>query len=282
MSLHFDGAGTVALAAPWSPTDPFNFEVEVEFEFPGEQAYNVFGSLIGKNDNKGSIRIGNGNHWIHYEGPSSSVQFKVLSVTPVYQVTKKIRARVVSSTAIEIYHDDEVTPSETLSLDAGKEFVDFTVTHLGSRGGNSEFLPTGAILHSVKLTDLAAPANSSIYLLDEGTGTAINDTGALGNNGTLIGFTDLAAAWGSQSPTVSLAADLRPGVSFTLNYSNYAAVPVSPVTITDSNNNSITVPVTINDNGDGTGSATGTMPSLPSSGTAQGLLFGSITVDLGT
>jgi hypothetical protein len=86
----------------------------------------------------------------------------------------------------------------------------------------------------------------------------------------------------SASPSVALANDLQPGASFTLNYSNYAAVPVSPVTIRDSNNNSITVPVTINDNGDGTGTATGTMPSLPSSGTSQGLLFGNVTVELGT
>ncbi|MCS5560441.1 MAG: hypothetical protein NZ764_01990 [Marinobacter nauticus] len=83
-------------------------------------------------------------------------------------------------------------------------------------------------------------------------------------------------------PVLTLANDLQPGASFTLNYSNYDAVPVSPVTITDSNNNSITVPVTINDNGDGTGTATGTMPSLPSSGTSQGLLFGNVTVELGT
>lgn len=83
-------------------------------------------------------------------------------------------------------------------------------------------------------------------------------------------------------PVATLANDLQPGASFTLNYSNYDAVPVSPVTITDSNNNSITVPVTINDNGDGTGTATGTMPSLPSSGTSQGLLFGNVTVELGT
>jgi len=86
----------------------------------------------------------------------------------------------------------------------------------------------------------------------------------------------------STGPSITVTGDLQPGANFTLNYSNYAAVPVSPVTITDSNNNSITVPVTINDNGDGTGTATGTMPSLPSSGTAQGLLFGNVTVELGT
>lgn len=93
---------------------------------------------------------------------------------------------------------------------------------------------------------------------------------------------DFIQVIGTPSPAVALANDLQPGASFTLNYSNYDAVPVSPVTIRDSNNNSITVPVTINDNGDGTGTATGTMPSLPSSGTSQGLLFGNVTVELGT
>ncbi|MCD1631364.1 hypothetical protein [Marinobacter shengliensis] len=87
------------------------------------------------------------------------------------------------------------------------------------------------------------------------------------------------------SPTVEITGDLQPGASFTLNYSNYDAIPVSPVTITDSNNNSITVAVTINDTEDGgkhSGTATGTYPALPSSGTATGLLFGNVTVELNT
>lgn len=87
------------------------------------------------------------------------------------------------------------------------------------------------------------------------------------------------------SPSVEITSDLQPGASFTLNYSNYDAIPVSPVTITDSNNNSITVAVTINDTVDGgkhSGTATGTYPALPSSGTAQGLLFGNVTVGLNT
>lgn len=84
-------------------------------------------------------------------------------------------------------------------------------------------------------------------------------------------------------PSVSLTSgNLQPGGNFTLAYSNFAGTPTSPVTITDSNNNSITVAVTVNDNGDGTGTATGTMPSLPTSGSAAGLLFGDVTVELTT
>ena len=87
-------------------------------------------------------------------------------------------------------------------------------------------------------------------------------------------------------PTVTVSDDLQPGASFTLNYSNYDSAPVSPATITDSNGNSLTVAVTISDTVDGNGrhggAATGTMPALPSSGTATGLLFGTVTIELGT
>lgn len=84
-------------------------------------------------------------------------------------------------------------------------------------------------------------------------------------------------------PTVFITSgNLTPGGNFSLSYSNYPSAPVSPVTITDSNDNSITVPVTVTDNGDGTGTATGTMPALPSSGSVAGLLFGNVTLELGT
>lgn len=112
--------------------------------------------------------------------------------------------------------------------------------------------------------------------IDEPT-QIVTDSGDAKRNGA-----PLIWAEGVAAPSTTVAGNLQPGASFTLNYSNYDAVPVSPVTITDSNNNSIAVPVTINDNGDGTGTATGTMPSLPGSGTAQGLLFGNVTVELGT
>lgn len=81
-------------------------------------------------------------------------------------------------------------------------------------------------------------------------------------------------------PELTVTGDLQPGASFTVNYANFEGVPASPVTITDSNSNSITVPVTISDNGDGTGTATGTMPDLPSSGSVQGLKFGTVTMEL--
>ena len=107
------------------------------------------------------------------------------------------------------------------------------------------------------------------------------ETGAIAPKITIYGFSGALPP----GPSIALSTDLQPGASFTLNYSNYDAIPVSPVTITDSNNNSITVPVTINDSVNGTtgkheGTATGTMPALPSSGSIAGLKFGTVNVSL--
>lgn len=83
-------------------------------------------------------------------------------------------------------------------------------------------------------------------------------------------------------PALQITGDLTPGSSFTINYTGFTGVPVSPATFTDSAGNSITVAVTISDNGDGTGTASGTMPALPSSGSVSGLKFGTVTASLST
>tara|TARA_R100001591_G_scaffold3838_1_gene9038 strand:- start:2280 stop:3065 length:786 start_codon:yes stop_codon:yes gene_type:complete len=80
--------------------------------------------------------------------------------------------------------------------------------------------------------------------------------------------------------TLSIDVPLDPGQAFVLTYGNFQGVPTSPCTITDGLGNSITVAVTIADNGDGTGTASGTMPSLPGSGSAASILFGDVTVEL--
>lgn len=94
----------------------------------------------------------------------------------------------------------------------------------------------------------------------------------------------------SDSITIS-PSTLTPGGAFTITYSGFAAIPVSPATLTDQNGNSITVAVTIDNTDTGgvhSGTATGTMPSLPSSGSQAGLMFSAdgttqnITVELTT
>ena len=95
----------------------------------------------------------------------------------------------------------------------------------------------------------------------------------------------IATAWLSESigPAFTIDGDLQPGSAFTLTYSSYTAIPVSPVTMTDTNGNSITVAVTVSDtdtSGVHSGTAVGTMPALPTSGTASSLLFGDLTIGL--
>lgn len=95
------------------------------------------------------------------------------------------------------------------------------------------------------------------------------------------------SADGSNTPSPSISGTaLQPGEEFTLTYGAFAAIPISPVTLTDSNGNTLTVPVTINDAvaGDDTheGTAVGTMPALPSSGSQAGLLLGDVTARLTT
>jgi len=74
-------------------------------------------------------------------------------------------------------------------------------------------------------------------------------------------------------------AELVPGGTISGSYSNYDTVPTT-LTVSDGANTVTIASPTINDNGDGTGTFSGTMPSLPSSGTANLVLFGDVTVEL--
>ncbi|QDP66617.1 MAG: hypothetical protein Tp1111DCM1126091_123 [Prokaryotic dsDNA virus sp.] len=81
-------------------------------------------------------------------------------------------------------------------------------------------------------------------------------------------------------PTLTVTqTELTPGGTISGSYSNYATVPTT-LTVSDGTN-TITIPTpTISDNGDGTGTFSGTMPGLPTSGTANLVLFGDVTVEL--
>lgn len=102
---------------------------------------------------------------------------------------------------------------------------------------------------------------------------------ALRQSAVLVSFSEIAAG-----PQISLTSgNLQPGGAFTFEYSDFESIPTSPITLTDSNNNSITVAVTIDDTdtvGVHSGTASGTMPALPSSGSASSLLFGDVTAEL--
>lgn len=72
---------------------------------------------------------------------------------------------------------------------------------------------------------------------------------------------------------------LTPGGTISGSYSNYETVPTT-LTVSDGTNTTTIASPTISDNGNGTGTFSGTMPSLPTSGTANLILFGNVTVEL--
>lgn len=72
---------------------------------------------------------------------------------------------------------------------------------------------------------------------------------------------------------------LVPGGAISGSYTDFATVPTT-LTVSDGTNTITIASPTISDNGDGTGTFSGTMPSLPTSGTANLILFGNVTVEL--
>ncbi len=73
--------------------------------------------------------------------------------------------------------------------------------------------------------------------------------------------------------------ELTPGGTISGSYEGYETVPTT-LTVSDGANTVTISSPTITDNGDGAGTFSGTMPSLPSSGTASLILFGDVTVEL--
>ena len=140
-------------------------------------------------------------------------------------------------------------------------------------GGTSQNIEEGTNDSVVEFTGTTDANGEALLEYREGAGSS--STGYA----NAIMITPGAA---TPTPALSITGDLTAGSAFTINYSNFTGVPVSPATFTDSAGNSITVAVTISDNGDGTGTASGTMPALPSSGSVSGLKFGTITASLST
>lgn len=103
------------------------------------------------------------------------------------------------------------------------------------------------------------------------------------NDATGVNFPTDGSAWIVTSTTPALTVtqtELTPGGTISGSYSNYATVPTT-LTVSDGTNTITIASPTINDNGDGTGTFSGTMPSLPSSGTASLIQFtNSATVEL--
>ena len=73
--------------------------------------------------------------------------------------------------------------------------------------------------------------------------------------------------------------ELTPGGTISGTYANFQTVPTT-LTVSDGTNTITIASPTITDNGDGTGTFSGTMPALPTTGSANLILFGDATVEL--
>lgn len=110
-----------------------------------------------------------------------------------------------------------------------------------------------------------------------------------GNNQFVIRFRENSGArgylnglqlTGPTGPSISVTqTELTPGGTISGSYADFETVPTT-LTVSDGANTITIASPTINDNGDGTGTFSGTMPSLPTSGTADLILFGDVTVEL--
>jgi len=196
MAIEFDGLGYIDLAAGWQPSVGTNFEVEIAFTLPSVPGFSNYWSLLGSDAQKGTILARNSSYYFYYEGPIASLEFELLATAPIASTPTNIRFKVVSSNSVEVYINGDDTPTETLTLPAGEEIAGFLTQYIGARNTNPDnLLPAGAQISLLKLTDLATPANSSVYLFNDGSGATLTDSGPLGNNGVLIGFADANSAW---------------------------------------------------------------------------------------
>ncbi len=202
MGVRFDGNGHIAFASPWTPTNLGNFEIEFVVTV-AEVAGQHF--LTGRS-NKVTHRFFGSNLYFGWEVDGGGTRFKyATAANPEAGVQARIKYVFTSTTTVDVYKDGTLV--EAITIDPADAILIYELDAIGSRVTGT--LLDGTVMHEVRLTDLETPANSSIYLLDEGSGTVANDTGALGNNGTLTGFTDAEASWTTPpKPTIMSASDI--------------------------------------------------------------------------
>lgn len=148
-------------------------------------------------------------------------------------------------------------------------------------------------------TDVLWTVNGTSQVInsyDSVNARAANDTAAIFTNVAKNGAGVFEITFTGQSSTrgyaTALYIETAPGPSLTVtqttltpsgtisgSYSNYTTVPTT-LTVSDGTNTITIASPTISDNGDGTGTFSGTMPALPTSGTANLILFGNVTVEL--
>ncbi|MCZ4284555.1 hypothetical protein O4H29_06870 [Marinobacter salarius] len=126
---------------------------------------------------------------------------------------------------------------------------------------------------------LLLPSNADYFGYSNGNTTLAdpyaNRTGFVSAIGVIPFWAEI-----QRGPSLTVTqSELTPGGTISGSYEGYETVPTT-LTVSDGTNTVTISSPTITDNGDGTGTFSGTMPSLPSSGTASLILFGDVTVEL--
>ena len=226
MSLIFDGNGYIQLASNWVTTDADNWEVTVEVICPlsGNVNLTTEGDLFGFYVADGSTTV-----VVRYKNSGSGTSTKSLTTAVDLRDGEIHTIRIsVTGTTLSLFVDGAVVADSTADVGGTYPMVPYEVVGLGhaSRSAASNFGPTVANTHiySITLTDLTTPDNSSSYLLDEGVGLIVGDSGVPSNDGTLTSFTDANAAWVSGAPTATLDITV-----------NNPYIYTAPVVTTDSN-----------------------------------------------
>lgn len=147
------------------------------------------------------------------------------------------------------------------------------VAHSGSDVGNADTPSSSPITHNVLPTLESA---NNFYL----GGVVMHNKVLTAGEVATFHADPWAAVATVVVPAITVTqTELTPGGTISGSYNDYVTVPTT-LTVTDGTNTITIASPTISDNGDGTGTFSGTMPSLPTSGTANLILFGNVTVEL--
>lgn len=231
MAIEFDGVGYVAIPQ-WIPTAVDDYTLRVWFLAPPGTDAKLMSNATSR-----SLRLGtNDTVWFtpYTTGPA------LTELDPGFALRDSSLHSVdivVSPTGIELFVDESGTPADTAPLPA--DLSEYRVAAFGRHGTTPA--DAGLQLHRVELIDPVTPANTSVYLFDDGSGTTLTDSGARAADGTLTDFTDAEASWISEAQVV------RKGATFDVEVSTSGTITGATLngnTITIDNQTGTTVTLT--------------------------------------
>lgn len=214
-------------------------------------------------------------HIFYMENPPTGVQ----------TITMPGNASVAEQFVAELY-SGAGTPETPVS----KASLTATDSVAVTTGGAGDVISTA--LYVGAYVDPATPTSPVVdHHASTSSAGAFNTGARAGTGGSdTVEYTSIDTSYGrrlvafnipdTSGPAVSVTeTELTPGGIVSGSYSNYETIPTT-LTLSDGTNTVTIAGATISDNGDGTGTFSGTVPNLPTSGTANLVLFGNVTVEL--